>query len=73
MKIENNFPVFMRVSEDTPTSNCQTREEELLKDAAENNHILFFEHDLYVECCTVEKTEKGFAPGKTFKLSEIYQ
>ena len=47
--------------------------EELLKEVAEKKHILFFEHDLYVECCTVEKTEKGFIPDKTFKLKEIYQ
>lgn len=36
------------------------REKELFMDeAAEKEYILFFEHDIRYECCTVGKTEKG--------------
>ena len=42
-----------------------------LPDAAEKGHILFFEHDPVVECCTLEKTEKGVKVKETFKLKEI--
>jgi len=42
-----------------------------LPDAAEKGHILFFEHDPVVECCTLEKTEKGVKVKETFKLREI--
>lgn len=30
-----------------------------LDEAAENDYILFLEHDYYNECCTVQQTEKG--------------
>ena len=39
--------------------------------ALENNVTLFFEHDLYNECCTLKDTEKGVRPDKTFTLSEF--
>ncbi|NPA36481.1 MAG: MBL fold metallo-hydrolase [Chlorobi bacterium] len=43
----------------------------LLNEAYENGYVLFFEHDLYNECCTLIKTDKGIKPGKPFDLSEI--
>ncbi len=43
----------------------------LLNEAYENGYILFFEHDLYNECCTLKMTEKGIRPDKTFELSEL--
>lgn len=42
-----------------------------LQEAADNNYILFFEHDPVNECCTVQRTEKGVRPKDFFKLSEI--
>lgn len=42
-----------------------------LKEAAENNYILFFEHDPQIECCDLQMTEKGIRPKNTFKLEEI--
>jgi glyoxylase-like metal-dependent hydrolase (beta-lactamase superfamily II) len=39
--------------------------------AIKNNVTLFFEHDLYNECCTIKETEKGVVVDKTFKLSEF--
>ena len=42
-----------------------------LKEAVENDYILFFEHDLVYECCTLQQTEKGIRPNHFFKLSEI--
>ncbi len=44
---------------------------EFLKEAAENNYILFFEHDAVNECCTVKMTEKGVRLDETFRLDEI--
>ena len=41
-----------------------------LEEAAKNNYILFFEHDYYTECATVEKTEKGFVTGDKFSLDK---
>lgn len=42
-----------------------------LEKALENDHILFFEHDKDIECCTLKRTEKGIEFDKLMKLSEI--
>ncbi|KXK24233.1 MAG: beta-lactamase [Bacteroidetes bacterium OLB12] len=42
-----------------------------LNEAADNNYILFLEHDPQHECCTVKHTEKGVRLDKTFSLNEI--
>ncbi len=42
-----------------------------LGEAADNNYILFLEHDAQNECCTVKHTEKGVRLDKTFPLAEI--
>lgn len=42
-----------------------------LKEAVENNYILFFEHDPINECCSLQQTEKGVRPSTFFKLDEI--
>jgi len=42
-----------------------------LKEAVENDYILFFEHDPVYECCTLQQTEKGIRSKDYFKLGEI--
>lgn len=42
-----------------------------LQEAAENNYILFFEHDPVNECCEVQETEKGVRLKRAFKLEDI--
>jgi glyoxylase-like metal-dependent hydrolase (beta-lactamase superfamily II) len=42
-----------------------------LKEAVENNYILFFEHDPKIECCDLQMTEKGIRPKNYFKLEEV--
>jgi glyoxylase-like metal-dependent hydrolase (beta-lactamase superfamily II) len=45
--------------------------ESFLEEAVKNETILFFEHDPIIECCTVQKTEKGFRKKDVFKLESI--
>lgn len=45
--------------------------EQILKQAADENWVLFLEHDPQFECCTLKHTEKGVRPDQTFKLSEL--
>ncbi|WP_268124910.1 MBL fold metallo-hydrolase [Roseivirga pacifica] len=45
--------------------------EAFLKEAADNEYVLFLEHDSQHECCTVKHTERGVRLDKTFKLSEL--
>jgi glyoxylase-like metal-dependent hydrolase (beta-lactamase superfamily II) len=42
-----------------------------LKEAVDNNYILFLEHDNLTECCTLQTTEKGVGIKDTFKLADI--
>lgn len=42
-----------------------------LNEAADNEYIIFLQHDPIHECCTVERTERGIRLKHTFPLSEI--
>jgi glyoxylase-like metal-dependent hydrolase (beta-lactamase superfamily II) len=42
-----------------------------LEEAVDNNYILFFEHDPKVECCTLQRTEKGIKPKDFFSLDSL--
>jgi glyoxylase-like metal-dependent hydrolase (beta-lactamase superfamily II) len=45
--------------------------ENFLNEAVTNDYILFFEHDLNNECCTLQQTERGIKPKDIFKLSDV--
>ncbi len=45
--------------------------EVFLEEAVQHEMILFFEHDPINECCTVQKTEKGFRKKEVFNLDTI--
>ncbi len=45
--------------------------ERFYKEAIEQNYILFFEHDLYHEACTLHDTPKGIRVNKTGKLTDF--
>lgn len=42
-----------------------------LEEAADNDYVLFFEHDPTIECCTLMRTEKGIRMKESFSLSEL--
>jgi len=42
-----------------------------LKEAVENDYVLYFEHDPTNECCTLQFTEKGIKVKDTFKLEDL--
>lgn len=42
-----------------------------LREAVEEEYILFFEHDPVYECCNLKQTERGIRPGEFFKLEDI--
>lgn len=43
----------------------------ILEAAYENNHILFFQHDAEVECCRLDRNEKGIYVSEKLKISEV--
>lgn len=48
-----------------------SEKEIFLNKAADENYVLFFEHDPVNECATVARTEKGIKLDRTFKLNEL--
>jgi glyoxylase-like metal-dependent hydrolase (beta-lactamase superfamily II) len=42
-----------------------------LQEAADNNYILYLEHDPVNECCTVKNTDRGIRLDQTFELKSI--
>jgi glyoxylase-like metal-dependent hydrolase (beta-lactamase superfamily II) len=44
----------------------------VLTEAAENDWILLFQHDYYIECCDVERTEKGVRAKNTYIFNELF-
>lgn len=46
--------------------------EKFMSLAADEEFILFFEHDFVNECCTVQKTEKGIRLKESFTLKEYF-
>lgn len=46
--------------------------EAFFNEAIENNYLLFFEHDIYNECCTLKMTEKGARVDETYTLKEYF-
>jgi glyoxylase-like metal-dependent hydrolase (beta-lactamase superfamily II) len=49
-----------------------TEKEQLLPKAADENYVLFFEHDSAIECCTVEKTETGIVRKDAGSLADFF-
>ena len=46
--------------------------ERFYNEALKGDYILFFEHDIYHECCTIHETNKGVRVKETFKLKEVF-
>ena len=42
-----------------------------LEDASNNNYVLFFEHDPVIECCNLQRTDKGVRAKAMFSLKEF--
>ena len=66
-----NVPLLWIAAYDLEPVKTMEEKEVFLKEAAERNYILFFEHDFYTECCTVAQTEKGFLVQNRYQLTEL--
>lgn len=63
-----HIPLPYVMSYDTRPLLTLEEKEPFMNEAAEKGYILFFEHDLYHECCTVQMTEKGVRLKETMTL-----
>ena len=66
-----HIPLPYVMSYDTRPLITLEEKEKFLKEAAQNEYILFFEHDLYHEACTVEETEKGVRLRETMNIETV--
>lgn len=66
-----HIPVPYVMGYDTRPLLTMEEKEKFLRQAADNQYVLFFEHDPVHECCTVMNTEKGVRVDKTFRLVDL--
>lgn len=65
-----HIPLAWVISYDTQPLISLKEKEVFLKEAVENKYLLFFEHDIFNECCYVHETEKGIRLENAGSLSE---
>ena len=66
-----HIPLPWVMSYDTRPLITLMEKEAFMAEAARHGYVLFLEHDLYRECCTVEETEKGVKLKESFSLEEV--
>ncbi len=69
--IAANIPASWVCGFDTRPLISVQEKEAFLHEALKNNYVLFFEHDIYNECCTLKSTEKGIRMDKSMSLEEF--
>jgi glyoxylase-like metal-dependent hydrolase (beta-lactamase superfamily II) len=63
-----NIPIVWLASYDLYPVTAMEEKEAFLREVAEKHYILFFEHDLYTQCATVEWGDKGPRLKEKFSL-----
>ena len=66
-----HIPMPYIMSYDTKPLITLKDKDRFFKEAIEENFVLFFEHDIYNECCTLQQTPKGVRVKEGFDLEEI--
>lgn len=67
-----HIPLPYVMSYDTRPLITLGEKEQFLQEATKENYILFFEHDLYHECCSLKETEKGIRMKEAFTLHDFF-
>lgn len=66
-----HIPIPYIMAYDTKPLQTLQEKKAFLKEAQEEDYILFFEHDPLIECCDLALTEKGIRSKNTFELSVL--
>jgi glyoxylase-like metal-dependent hydrolase (beta-lactamase superfamily II) len=66
-----HLPLIWNMSYDIESLKTIEEKKQILEESLENNYILVFQHDEYVECCTLGMTPKGIRAKDKFSFSEI--
>lgn len=66
-----HIPLAYVMAYDTRPLITFDEKKKFLEEAAARDYVLFLEHDLFHECCTVQATEKGVRLKEKFSLQEL--
>jgi len=66
-----HVPLPYVMSYDTRPLITLDEKEKFMKEAAQNGYILFLEHDILHECCSVQETDKGVRLKEKFPLAAV--
>ena len=66
-----NVPVKWIASYDLNPKSSLQEKNSFLEEAVRDNAVLFLQHDIASECCSLKKTDKGIKADKLFSLSEL--
>lgn len=66
-----NIPIVWLASYDLYPVTAMEEKEAFLREVADKNYILFFEHDLHTQCATVEWSDKGPRVKEKFDLYDM--
>lgn len=63
-----HIPLVWNMAYDVYPMKMIEEKKQFLNEAVKNDYVLFFQHDLYNECCRVHETAKGIREQKVFTL-----
>lgn len=66
-----HIPLIWNMSYDVESLKTIDEKGRLLEEALENDYILVFQHDEFIECCTLVMTPKGIMAKDKFTFAEI--
>nr|MBA2250632.1 MBL fold metallo-hydrolase [Chitinophagaceae bacterium] len=66
-----HIPVPYIMAYDTTPLETLKEKKAFLSEAQQKDHVLFFEHDPLIECCTLQLTERGIRNKELFKLADL--
>ena len=67
-----HIPMPWIMAYDTRPLETLKDKERFYKEALEHDYVLFLEHDIHHECCTIQMTEKGVKLKATYPLEELF-
>jgi glyoxylase-like metal-dependent hydrolase (beta-lactamase superfamily II) len=66
-----HIPLIWNMSYELDPLKTIQEKEAILKEALQNNYVIFFQHDFHNECCTLTQTPKGIRVERTLSLNEL--
>jgi glyoxylase-like metal-dependent hydrolase (beta-lactamase superfamily II) len=66
-----HIPLLWNMSYDLDQLTTIQEKRDILEESLSNDYILFFEHDIHTECCTLKDTPKGIRQDRLIRFQDI--